>query len=312
MNATNAGGSNISAQSTILRVRAPPSTPPLPPAGVPGIFVTVKNASGGYLSADTITLFNNTWIDSTTWRGMDYASFSGLPSGTQYTVMVNLSDPGYLNVTDTVTVTGQNPRMVNVTLAKLGQLYTPVTVVSENGTAVSGMTRTYQAPTGEWVNTPANKHKEQLMYDMMINGNDSVGVAVEIPMRLTASMPANSHQPITVTLDGTPIPYQFGNGTFAIDDSGNIAQTNATVEVVAPAGSNGNVLHIEFDGTVKGDATGDGSVTAGDALIATRTALRLQIIPPTYDYADVAPPLGQFTAADTLVIARNAIGLVDY
>ena len=57
---------------------------------------------------------------------------------------------------------------------------------------------------------------------------------MEIPMRLTASMPANSHQPITVTLNGTPIPYQFGNGTFAIDDSGNIAQTNATVEVVAP------------------------------------------------------------------------------
>ena len=119
LNATNAGGSNISAQSAVIRVRAPPSTPPSPPVGVPGIFVTVTDVNGSYLSADTITLFNSTW--STTWSGMDYASFSGLPSGTHYTVMVNLSEPGYLNVNDTVTVTGQNPRWVNVTLAQLGR-----------------------------------------------------------------------------------------------------------------------------------------------------------------------------------------------
>ena len=86
----------------------------------------------------------------------------------------------------------------------------PVTVVSENGTAVTGMAQTYQAPTGWWKFASANRHKESLTYDMSIVGNDTVGVAVEVPIRLTSQIPANANSPITVTLAGNPIAYISG------------------------------------------------------------------------------------------------------
>jgi hypothetical protein len=282
-----------------------------PPTNAPVLNVTVMQTSGGFLNADHIMLFNSTgWSDNTSHDNMDYANFDNLVIGNQYTVMVEKA--GYLNVTANVTVTGQNPRWVNVTLAQLGQMYTPVTVLSENGTAILSIARFYQPPTGEWKTIPANKHKELLTYDLTITGNDTVGVAVEIPMRLTVNMVANGNQPITVTLDGSNVPYKFGNGIFTVDTNGYFTQNNATVQVFAPAGNSGKIIHIQFDGTVKGDGNGDGKVLANDATIALRTAARLQNVPPTYDYLDAGPPYGRFTANDATIILRNAAGIYDF
>ena len=122
---------------------------------VPVLNVTVIQTSGGFLNADHIMLFNSSWSDNTSHDNMDYANFDNLALGKQYTVQVTKA--GDLNVTANVTVNGENPRWVNVTLAQLGQMYTPVTVVSENGTAVTGMAQTYQAPTGWWKFASANR-----------------------------------------------------------------------------------------------------------------------------------------------------------
>jgi PKD repeat protein len=308
LNATNAGGSNISTQSTTIRVRAPPSMPPSPPAGVPGIFVTVKNASGGYLSADTITLSNSTWIDSTTWSGMDYASFSGLSIGSQYMVMVNLSEPGYVNVSGDVIVKGQDQRMINVTLAQLGQMYAPVMGWSENGTAVSGMTTTYTAPTGAVNGNSTAGTKEYLAYTMQVAGNDTVAVGVEIPPRLTVSMTANGNNPMNVTLDGVPLSYQYTTGTFTVDSSAFYTATNATVVAIVPSQSNGKTLNITFKGTLRGDATGDGIITPSDASFTFQCYLRSRNVLPTYDYADVAGTNHQFLPSDASFVFQNYLG----
>ena len=272
------------------------------------VTINVFNITGDRFAANTIDLGNTTW-NAATVRNTSRVGYSGLADGL-YTLRVNRT--GFLNVSGTVTaVTGQN-RTVNVNLMRLGELYIPRVVFSENDTTISNTARFYQAPTGEWVNNPGKKHKENLTYDLTIAGNDRVGAVVEIASRLTVNMTANGNKAINVTMDGSNVPYQYTNGTFRVDDSGFFTTTNATVLVVAPAGSDGKVIHIQFDGTVKGDGTGDGIVTAADALIATRTYLRLINIPNTHDYADVAAPLGRFTAADSLMITRNVLGLIDY
>ena len=256
----------------------------LPPQPA-SIQVNVFNATGDAFVADIIKLSNTTLPWESEVLNQNTATFTGLANGTTYQLMVNRT--GFLNVSGTVSAfTGQN-RTVNVNLTQLGQLYRPLTVLSENGTVISNTASFYQAPTGEWVNTPANKRKENLTYDLTIAGNDAVAVAVELASRLTVNVTANGNHAITVLIGGSNAPYQFVNGTFTVDDSGFFTKTNATVQAFAPAGSEGKIIHIQFDGTVKGDGTGDGSVTAGDALMATRTALRLTNIPTTHDYADV-------------------------
>ena len=149
---------------------------------------------------------------------------------------------------------------------------------------------------------------------MSIVGNDTVGVAVEVPIRLTSQIPANANSPITVTLAGNPIAYIFGNGTFAINSSRwyTSGLTNATVQVIVPGGNNGNILHMQFNGTLRGDTSGDGTVGSNDALITTRTYLRLVGVSPTYDYMDVGAPIGQIGTNDALIILRNYLGLQDY
>ena len=304
LNVTNANGYNTTTRTGYITVNYPALV------SRPGLNTAIENIPGLYTNAEHIHLFNGTWSDNATRDNQYSANWDGLAVGEKYTLFVGKA--GYLNVSSDMTVTGGNPQWVNVTLAQLGQLYRPVMVFSENGTVISTIASFYQAPTGEWVNTPANKHKETLTYDLTIAGNDAIGVAVEVPSWLTVDVTANGNQAITVLIEGSNAPYQFVNGIFTVDDSGFFTKTNATVQVSAPAGSDGKIIHIQFDGTVKGDGTGDGSVTAADALMATRTALRLTNIPTTHGYPDVSLPFGRFTAADTLSITRNALGLLDY
>jgi len=304
LNVTSESGHNTATRTHYITVNNPA------PVSRHGINVTVEHIPGLSMNAEHIHLFNGTWCDNITWDDQYSANWDGLAVGEKYTLFVGKA--GYLNVSGDVTVTGGNPRWVNVTLLQCGEMFTPAVVLSENGTVISNIASFYQASTGEWVNTPANKHKENLSYEMPIAGNDTVGVAVEVPSRLTVNVTANGNRAITVMIGGSNALYQFVNGTFTVDDSGFFTTTNATILVVAPAGSDGQIIHIQFDGTVNGDGTGDGSVTAADALMATRTALRLTNIPTTHDYADVSSPFGRFTAADTLGIIRNALGLVDY
>ena len=95
--------------------------PPAPVTSIPVLNVSVTSTSGGFLNADTIMLSNSTW--NTTWSGRDYANVDNLALGTQYTV--NVTKAGYVDVTGYVTVNGDNPRWVNVTLAQLGQSVYP-------------------------------------------------------------------------------------------------------------------------------------------------------------------------------------------
>ena len=301
---TNASGCNTTARPGYIMVNYPE------PVSHPGINVAIENIPGLYTNAEHIHLFNGTWSDNATGDNQYSANWDSLAVGEKYTFFVGKA--GYLNVSGDITVTGQNPQWVNVTLVQLGQVYRPATVLSENGTVISNIASSYQASTGEWVNIPANKHKENLTYDLTIAGNGTVEVAIEVPSRFTVNVTANGNRAITVMIGGLNAPFQFGNGTFSVDDSGFFTTTNATILVVAPAGSDGKIIHIQFDGTVKGDGTGDGVVTAADALMATRTALRLINIPTAHDYADVSLPFGRFTAADSLGITRNALGLMDY
>ena len=277
-----------------------------PPTNVPVLNVTVMQTSGGFLNADHIMLFNSTWSDNTSHDNMDYANFDNLALGTQYNVKVTKA--GYLNVTATATVTGENPRVVNVTLAQLGQMYAPVTVMSENGTAVSGMTTTYKAPTGAVNGNSTAGTKEYLAYTMQVAGNDTVAVGVEIPPRLTVSMTANGNNPMNVTLDGVPLSYQYTTGTFTVDSSAFYTATNATVVAIVPSQSNGKTLNITFKGTLRGDATGDGIITPSDASFTFQCYLRSRNVLPTYDYADVAGTNHQFLPSDASFVFQNYLG----
>jgi hypothetical protein len=255
------------------------------------------------MNAEHIHLFNGTWSDNATGDNQHYVNWDGLAHGEKYTLFVGKA--GYLNVSGDITVTGQNPQWVNVTMAQLGQLFTPRVVLSENGTILTNMVSVYNAPTGAVGGNSTAGTRERLMFNMTITGNDTVTVAVEFPVRLTIN-------PFTASLDGANLLYQYENGTFTVDASSNIQTTNATMVVVVPAQSNGKLMSIRFNGTLKGDSTNDGKILPGDALFATQCYLRLRDVLPTYDYADVAPPLGKFTPADALFITQNFLSLRDY
>jgi hypothetical protein len=208
-------------------------------------------------------------------------------------------------VSGNVTFTGGNPKWVNVTLAQLGHLYRPVTVLSENGTVISNIVTFYQAPTGEWVNIPANKHPELLMYNVTIAGNDSVEIALEFMVRLTVHA-------LDVKLDTASIPYQYTNGTYTIDDSRLYTTTNATVLVNVPAGNNGKIIHLIFSGTVRGDNNNDGVVDITDRAFGNQVYLRQRAISPAYDYGDVAGTDRVFDLTDVAYITQNFLGQRDY
>jgi hypothetical protein len=192
-----------------------------------------------------------------------------------------------------------------VNLTQLGEIFTPRVVLSENGTTISGMERFYQAPTGEWINVPANKHPELLMYNLTIAGNDSVEIALEFMVRLTVHA-------LDVKLDTASIPYQYTNGTFAIDDNRLYTTTNATVQVIALAGNNGKIIHLTFSGTVKGDNNNDGVVDLTDRAFGNQVYLRQRIVPPAYDYGDVFGSDHVFDLTDVAYITQNFLGQRDY
>jgi uncharacterized delta-60 repeat protein len=294
----NAAGYNSTRKTGYITVTSLPA-----PVSHPGINIAIENIIGLYMNAEHIHLFNGTWSDNATWDNHYSANWDGLAVGEKYTLFVGKA--GYLNVSGDITVTGGNPQWVNVTLAQLGQLLTPRVVLSENGTTISGMERFYQAPTGEWVNNPANKHPELLMYNLMIAGNDSIEIALEFMERLTV-------HPLDVKLDTASISYQYTNGTLTIDDNRLYTTTNATMQVIAPAGNNGKIIHLIFSGTVRGDNNNDGVVDITDRAFGNQVYLRQRAIPPAYDYGDVADPDHVFDLTDVAYITQNFLGQRDY
>jgi len=275
------------------------------PTNIPVINVTVRDVNGAPLYANNIRLFNGTWSDNTTWMGTSNASFEGLALE-QYTVMARRA--GYVNVTGNVTVTGENPRWVNITLAQLGELYIPRVVLSENGTTVSGIARIYRAPTGALNGNSALGTKEFLRHSVTITGNDAVVVGAEFLPRLSVSMAANGNQPYNATLDDVLISSNYKNGTFVIDTSAIYTTTNATLLANVPVMSDGKTMNMTFAGTLKGDATGDGIVLPLDASWTFQCYLRTRLVLPTYDYADVAGTTHQFIPLDASWVFQNYMG----
>jgi len=288
-------GNMTAFNQTSVTIGAPPPQPA-------AVTVNVFNATGQAFNADSISFYNGSW-SATVVSAANTATYPGLVNGTTYQLMVNRT--GFLNVSGTVSAfTGQN-RSVNVNLTQLGELYTPKMVMSENGTILTNLVSVYNAPTGAVGGNSTAGTRERLMFNLTVNGNDTVTVAVEFPVRVTIN-------PFTASLDGANLLYQYVNGTFTVDASSNIHTTNATMVVVVPAQSDGKLMSIRFNGTLKGDSTNDGKILPGDALFSTQCYLRLRDVLPTYDYADVAPPFGKFTPADALFITQNYLSLRDY
>jgi hypothetical protein len=137
--------------------------------------------------------------------------------------------------------------------------------------------------------------------------------------------------PFNTSWPNEPLPLGLVTFVFTVKDDAPEGATNVNVTQIsghvgygfAGSGSMVNIapVHSIHDGDVAPLGNRDGTVNVGDALVALRFALTLEI--PTQEdmhHGDVAPlgangkpnPDGEITVGDALVILRKALGIIEF
>ncbi len=120
-----------------------------------------------------------------------------------------------------------------------------------------------------------------------------------------------------ITLNGETLDlsaYEIRNGVFEYRGTKPYIATNATL-IIYDAPNGVNEIGISFAGDAWGDADGikdrGGYITMNDAMFTAQYAVGIRISLPTYDYPDVANPIGIIDMNDAMFIAQRSVGLRD-
>jgi len=166
-------------------------------------------------------------------------------------------------------------------------------------------------------NKPVGALQLKLLYDPTKVKIDGISISERLKEDVTMVYNVNNTKGIAEI--GLVAPTGIGSGTLLNLNLTGISQGNTTIEInVVDAADIGGAkmkviskpVTLQIYHKRKGDANGDGKITAVDSLIYLRYAVGLPIAPYHLDpVEDDVTGDGRITAADALVVLRAAVGL---
>ncbi len=260
------------------------------------VTVNVVDENGADVIAKSIALTGEGGVPIDLMENVQTHTFAGVLEGAYQLVVNGTND--YPSIRTAVKVKPDATAPCNVTLPQ--SLTDPTLIFSEGGAG--------SIASVEWERPGrlSAAYAENTTYTVTVLGDGGeVGIALEFPMRYLMNKPA-------VRVNGAEAKYELINGTFTYDvKERTYSTTNATLIVYnTTAGS--NMIEIEFEGGLLGDAFWDGIIDPMDALMILHFYVGNIDGFENFDYPFVFNRAEQkIDPVDALMVLHRYVGNVD-